>query len=147
MAPQIYDRTDLAWSSRGDLVISHDGDIMDTYADPLRSVYQEIRTRMSSEVGDWVLYPDISAGLSDYVGEPNNKFTAEALKTRISASIARNGLVNNADIQVRYAPIEFDKIMFRITITVAPTARNAGSESLTISVLYNYTENHAYFIQ
>jgi len=146
MCPQIYDRTDLAWTSRGDLVIGHDGDIMDTYADPLRSLYQEIRTRIESEVGDWKLYPDISAGLSDYVGEPNNKVTAEALKVRIISSMTRNGLVNSSDIQVRYAPIEFDKIMFRITVNVIPTARNAGSESLGISMLYNYTENHAYFI-
>jgi len=145
--PQIYDRTDLMWTGRGDLVIGHDGDIMDTYADPLRSIYQEIRSRIKSEVGDWRLYPDISASLSDYVGEPNNKVTAEAVKTRIISSITRNGLVHNADVQVRYAPIENDKLMLRITIKVIATAQNAGSEYLGINILYNYSENHAYFIQ
>jgi hypothetical protein len=146
LAPRIYDRTDLAWSGRGDFIIGHNQDIMDTYEDPLRSLYQEIRTRIKSEVGDWELYPDNAAQLSDFVGEPNDKFTAESIKTRVIASIARNGLVQNSDIAVKYAPIDIDKLMVRVTIKVTPTARNGGSEFLGITFMYDYSENHAFFI-
>jgi len=144
--PQIYDRTDLAWSSRGDFIIGHNGDIMDTYADPLRSLYQEVRTRVMSVIGDWKNYPDLGANLEDFVGEPNTKIVAESIKIRMSSSIVRNGLVNNADLQIKYAPIDVDKIMFRISIKVASTARNGGSDHLGVSFLYDYSENHAYFI-
>ena len=144
--PQIYDRTDLAWSTRGDLVIGHNGDIMDTYEDPLRSLYQEVRTRVMSVLGDWILYPDLGANIEDFVGEPNTKLTAEAIKTKIVASITRNGLIHNADLQVKYSPIDIDKIMFRISIAVAPTAINGGSNYLGLNFLYDYSENHAYFV-
>ena len=144
---QNYDRTDFAWTSRGDLAIGHNGDIMDTYDDPLRSLHQEIRTRVMSAVGDWRNYPEIGASLEDYVGEPNNKITAEAIKTRIVTSITRNGLVNNSDLKVQYAPIDIDKLMVRISIRVAPTAKNGGSNYLGINLLYDYSENHAYFVR
>jgi len=143
---QIYDRTDLTWSRRGDLAIGHNGDIMDTYEDPLRSLYQEIRTRTMSVLGDWKNYPDLGANLEDFVGEPNSKRTAEAIKIRIVASITRNGLVNNSDLNVKYTPIDIDKIMFRISVKVAPTAQNGGSNYLGINFLYDYSENHAYFV-
>jgi len=145
--PYIYDNTDLAWTSKGDLSLSHDGDIMDTYEDPLRSLYQEIRTRVMSEQGDWSIYPGLGANLSDFVGEPNNKQTAESIKVRIISSLTRSGLVQNADVNVRCVPIEIDKIMVRISITVLPTARNAGSDTLLFNLLYDYSENHAYFVQ
>jgi len=145
--PQNYDRTDLAWTSRGDLVIGHNGDVMDTYDDPLRSLYQEVRTRVMSAVGDWRTYPEVGASLEDYVGESNTKVTAEAIKTRVTAAITRNGLVNSSDLKVQYAPIDIDKLMLRISIRVAPTARNGGSDYLGINFLYDYSENHAYFVR
>lgn len=144
--PQNYDNNDFAWTSRGDLFIGHNGDIMDTYADPLRSLYQEVRTRVMSAIGDWAMYPDQGAGIEQLVGEPNNKRTAEALKTRIKGAITKNGLVNNSDLKILYMPIDVDKIMFRISITVLPTALNGGSSFLGISFLYDYSENHAYFV-
>jgi len=144
--PQNYDRTDLTWSSRADLVIGHNGDIMDTYDDPLRSLYQEVRTRIMSALGDWVLYPDIAANIDDFVGEPNTKPTAEAIKTRVVAAVTRNGLVHSSDVDVKYSPIDVDKIMLRISIAVAPTALNGGSNYLGLNFLYDYSENRAYFV-
>jgi len=143
---QNYDRTDLAWTSRGDVVIGHNGDLMDTYDDPLRSLHQEVRTRVMSAVGDWRIYPELGASIEDYVGEPNTKITAEAVKTRVTAAITRNGLVSNSDLKVQYVPIDIDKLMLRISIRVAPTARNGGSNYLGINFLYDYSENHAYFV-
>jgi hypothetical protein len=141
---QVYDNTDLAWTGRGDLVIGHSGDLMNTNSDPLRSMYQEIRKRVASDVGDWAMYPNIGSGLSDYVGEPNNQKTAESIKTRIISSLTRNGFIQNRDIEVKYTPVDIDRIMFRIIIKVAPTAINAGSDTLRINLLYNYAENNVF---
>jgi len=143
---KIYDNTDLTWTSRGDFVVGHDGDISDTSADPLRSIYQEIRTRVMSGIGDWAFYQDVGASLSDFVGEPNNKVTAEAIKTRIISSVARHGLVAREDISIRYMPVDIDQILFRVSLSVMPTAQNAGSAYLQINLLYNYAENNVYTV-
>lgn len=144
--PQIYDRNDLAWTFRGDYILSHDGDIADTRTDPLRSIYQEIRDIVRSDVGSWRIYPTLGAGLADLVGEPNDKRTAEAIKTKIVASLTRRGLVNTSDLKVLYIPVDIDKIIFRISLQVAPTAANQGSNTLDITFGYNYSENNVYVV-
>lgn len=144
--PQNYDRNDLAWSYRGDWLISHDGDLRDTFDDPLRSLYEEVRDVLKSEVGDWRIYPEIGAGLPDFVGEPNNKRTAEAIKTRVIAALTRNGLVASNDLKVMYTPMDIDKLLIRISITVAQTAANRGSNSLGITLGYSYAENQVFVV-
>jgi hypothetical protein len=145
--PLNYDNTDLAWTGRGDYVIGHDGDLMDTYADPLRSFFQEVRTRVMSDTGDWANYPEIGANLGDFVGEPNTKITAESVKRRIQSALAKSGLVHNSDMNILYMPIDIDKLMLRISIKVRPSARNAGSDTLTINLAYSYSENNVYFVR
>lgn len=140
----IYDSNDLLWTFRGDLFVGHNGDILDTFYDPLRSIVQEIRTRLQADLGDWSLYPGIGAQLSDFVGEPNNKTVAEAIKTRVVSSLTKFGMINSSDIKIIYAPIDLDKIMFRLTLSVAPTPANAGSETLNFNLIYSYSENHTY---
>jgi hypothetical protein len=140
----VYDTTDLAWTFRGDYTVSHDGDIMDTYEDPLRSIVQEIRDRIKSDKGDWRYYPELGASVSDFVGEPNTKLTAESIKARILMAITRNGLVNSNDVKILYAPIDIDKIMFRVSLSVAPTARNRASQYALINLVYSYSENNVY---
>jgi len=144
MSPQVYDKNDLAWTSRGDYVVAHNGDIMDTNTDPLRSLYQEVKTRIKSNIGDWKLNQNVGASLGDFVGEPNNKMTAESIKTRIKTSLTKDGFINSKDIKIKYMPVDVDMLMFRVSIEVAKTAKNAGSENLKINVIYNYSENNIY---
>lgn len=145
MCAQIYDRIDLFWTSRGDYFIS-EGDLTDTFYDPLRSVVQEIKTRIEADQGDWENFPTVGAGIRDFVGEPNNANTAEMVKTRLISSLARDGLINTKDITVKYLPISHDKLMVRISIKVAPTARNASSEVLILNLVYSYSDNNVYFM-
>ena len=81
--PKVYDKTDLLWTTQGDLFIGPDGDIMDTSHDPLRSLVQEVRTRIMSDQGDWANYPELGGSIGDFVGKLNIKQTAEGLKARI----------------------------------------------------------------
>lgn len=140
--PLNYDNTDLTWTFRGDFALGHNGDLADTYYDPLRSLYQEIRTRIQSDIGDWMLNPGIGASLSDFVGEPNSKNTAAALKVRLTSSLTKFGLINNSDIKVSFMPIDIDRILFRVTISVMATARNRSSTELVFTTIYNYSENN-----
>ena len=142
--PQNYDKVDFAWTAGGDIVLGHSGDILDTSHDPLRSLHQECVTRIKSEIKDWKSYPDLGASISDFVGEPNNKLIAEAIKTRITAALTKHGFINSKDISIKYAPIDIDRILFRITITVLATAENRGSNYIKINTLYNYGENNIF---
>jgi hypothetical protein len=138
--PRNYDSTDLLWTSRGDFYCSN-GDIVDTYYDPLRSLYQETKDRASSDQGAWAIFPTNGSSISDFVGEPNNKITAEAIKTRIISSLTRSGYIDSSDIDIKYIPVSAEKLLFRISIRVLPTSRNAYSDSLKILGLYTYRED------
>jgi len=143
---QNYDRTDLLWTSRGDYFMGGDGDIMDTQHDPLRSLLQEAKTRSESDQGDWVVFPTVGADIRDFVGEPNIPPTAEAIKTRLLAACGRDGFVHSQDIKIHYMPIDRDKLLFRVTIKVAPTAANGNSNELTWLMVYSYSDNNVYSV-
>lgn len=141
-----YDKIDLVFTNQGDFVIGHTGDILDSSHDILRSVYQEIINRVKSSIKDWSLYPEIGASISDFVGEANTKLIAEAIKTRIKTSLTKNGFIKSKDINIKYLPADEDRLLFRITISVLPTALNKGSNTLTITTLYNYSENNVFVL-
>lgn len=143
---KVYDNTDLTWSKRGDLTISHDGDIRTTQSDPLRSIIQEVRKRIKYAIGELKIAPRVGASLKDFVGKPNNKTVAEAIKDRIISALSRDGLVAKNDMNIQYMPVSRSILMVRISIKVAPTTRNRGSEMLKLSVVYSYSENNPYFI-
>lgn len=142
--PQIYDRTDLLWTSRGDYSLDANNDIMDTSYDPLRSLWQEIKTRTESDQGDWEVFPSIGGNISDLVGEPNTPSTAEALRTRILSCLSFDSFINSKDIKILYLPIDADKLLFRLSIKVTPTAANANSELLSRIMIYNYSDHNIY---
>lgn len=142
--PQIYDRIDLLWTSRGDYYIDNQLDIMDTKYDPLRSLWQEIKTRTEGDQGDWRVFPNTGGNISDFVGEPNTKSTAEAIRTRMLSCLSADSFINSKDIKILYLPIDSDKILFRLSISVAPTAENANSELLSRIMIYNYSDHNIY---
>lgn len=142
--PQNYDKVDCFWSSRGDFILS-EGDVFSTEYDPLRSLNQEVVTRLESDQGDWVVFHSTGANLRDFVGEPNNAYVAEAIKVRMHSSLTRDGFINNQDIKIMTMPIDADKLLVRLNIKVAPTARNGNSRSLVINAVYNYSDNNVYF--
>lgn len=144
--PANYDKTDLFWTSQGDYFLGDDGDLQDTEFDPLRSLVQEIRTRASSDQGDWVVFPDVGANVRDFVGEPNNQQSAEAIKTRLIAALSKHGFINTRDMIIKYVPVTRDTLLFRLTVRVAPTAENASSQYITTNLIYSYSDNNVYHI-
>jgi hypothetical protein len=143
--PRVYDSVDLMWTSRGDCYIQ-DGDLMDTSLDPLRSLVQEVKTRASADIGDWNVFPDIGSNISDLVGEPNNKITAESMKTKILSALARHGFILTSDLEISYVPVDIDKLMVRIKIKVAPTLQNGKTEFLVVASIYNYKEDQILYM-
>lgn len=143
---KVYDRNDLYFSRRGDYIVGPEGDLYDTSDDVLRSLLQEIRSRLQSDLGDWRLYPELGAELSALVGEPNNKQTAEALKAKMQASLSQFGLVDTRDMVIQYLPIDAQRLLFRMRITVAATQENLNTESLSVQILYNYSDGNLHVL-
>jgi len=133
---RIYDDIDLAWTLQGDLNIGPDGDIADTASDVLRSIRQEIRTRVRSSLQDWELHPGLGADLDEIIGEPNSRETATVGRDRIVASLTRDGFMADSDIQVKSVPVDRHTILYRIRVSVASTTANGSSEELTEKFLF-----------
>lgn len=145
--PKVYDNNDLFWTARGDYYIAGNGDLQDTKEDPLRSLVQETRTRVEADKEDWENFPDLGAAIADFVGQPNNKETAEAIKTRIISSLTADGFVQTKDLKVRYMPVNIDHLLFRISYSVAPTVANRNSTQLIYNLVYSYSDNNVYFVR
>lgn len=143
--PRSYDNVDFYWTFDGDFIVGPSGDLHDTSDDSLRSLVQEVKTRLMSDQWDWSIFPRVGAGLSDLVGQPNNRETAEDGKAKIISALSRDGLVNSEDISVKYVPISRDLIMYRLSITVANTALSYDSQYVQVNLLYNYTDNNIHF--
>jgi hypothetical protein len=144
--PRNYDNIDLAWTLNGDLALGKDGDIADTSHDVLKSLRQEIRTRIRSSLEDWAMHPSIGANLDEIIGEPNNKATAETGKNRIIDSLIRDNFMTEGDVKVKYVPVDDHRILYIITVSVAPTVENDGSEELTTKFLFHIQDKGFEFI-
>lgn len=141
-----YDRVDLYFTRRGDFAIGSDGDVLDTSDDKLRSLLQEIRSRLQSEKGDWVLYPNLGADVGTVIGQPNNKTTAENLKALVTASLNQHNLVDTRDLDISYIPIGPDALLLRLNIRVMATDANERSDSIRVQILYNYTDHNVHIL-
>lgn len=143
--PKLYDKVDLYWTFDGDFLVGPEGDLLDTSDDVLLSLTQEIKTRIMGDQEDWELYPDVGAGLSDLIGEPNNKMTAEAGKAKIIAALTRDGLVASADLHIKYAPVGPYSLLYKLTVATVPTDKNYNTAFIDVSILFNYKDGNLHF--
>lgn len=90
-------------SEDGDIVLDYAGDIM--LAEGTDYVIQSVRNRLKSVTVDW-FYDNIGADLIDFLGYPNSRETADAIKERIVSSLTHDGLIAEEDLFVRIVPID-----------------------------------------
>jgi hypothetical protein len=142
--PRPYDFVDMFWSSDGDYEVDERGDLQDTSYDVLRSIHQQIQTRIMSDKGDWQYQKRIGAGLSNFVGDPNTAETGRALQNAITSALLQNGLINMEDLKVKIAPISPTHIAFQVTLNYLPTRENATSLPVTLNFMYDYADTQVY---
>ena len=109
---------DLRWSWNGDLVIGQDSDLDDTGINTYDSFVQEVITRIKSDLGDWVMHPGLGSDLTNLIGEPNNRVTAEEGRIRILSSLTNNQFCDPSRIKIRYMPIDIHTIYYDLSISV-----------------------------
>lgn len=134
----IYDDIDLYFSSAGDLALDNSGDIASTEGDMLLSFRQEVLNRVRSEAQDWTLYPWLGAGLSELIGEPNSRETAEIGKEKIMNSLTIGAFVVAEDVNIKYVPVTHDSMMYTIKIDVEPTEENGYVDIVQTTLLLDF---------
>jgi len=77
---------------------------------------QVIRNRLQTDAPDWLLHPLMGGSLSDLVGEPNTRETAEKGTELILNAIAYDKYMSPENVKVRPIPVDAQTILFYIQI-------------------------------
>lgn len=109
---------------------------------------QELQTICNSEVNDWQENPNYAATLDDFVGEPNNRATAQSLSDRIKTSLIANNVIRADDISIKTMPVDRFKSIIILTVKAASTANNSipSNGLATVTFLYDYLEQGISFV-
>lgn len=148
--PRVYDALDVYFSWNGDLDIGRDGDIKDTSDDYLKSILQDIHDVAASCLGDWELYPAKTAGLDDYIGESNNRNTADAIHDRLRMAIISLGIVAEEDLSIRIIPVHINKLLIVITVKAISTPFNSlgiEQQTLVTNLVFDFMEKGVSFFE
>lgn len=111
-----YDAVDLRFSADGDLVVSEGGQLTDTAVFPLHSLRQEVITRLLANVGDWEVHPWMGTNAQQFIGEPLDEDTIEALVGSIRQGLTNDGLIRQDDLEIITA--EWDQTTLAIVISI-----------------------------
>jgi len=139
--PSIKDDIDLFFNSSGDFALDSAGDIASTEFDMLLSFRQEIFNRLKSDFQDWALHSWIGAGLSDIIGEPNSRETAEIGKEKIENALTIGAFLSAEDVNIKYVPVAKDALMYIISVDVEPTEENDYTDIVKVTLLLDMN-NH-----
>lgn len=113
-----YDAVDLRFSADGDFIVDQGGSLTDTAISPLLSFKQEIVSRVLSSGGDWDEHPWLGTNVSQYVGEPINADTMEALIVSLRHGLTSDGLVISEDLEILWAQLDTNSAGVLISIDV-----------------------------
>ena len=145
----IYDEIDISLSWNGDINEGSNGDILDTGSDTIRSLTEQVSLICSSSINDWIVYPSKGATLSDFIGEPNNSETADAISDRLRLALTSAGIVNEADLSIRVIPVQLHKVMIVVKIDAVATTTNNLDPSgvVTVAFVYDSQQNGLFIVK
>ena len=137
-----YYQKDLYWTELGDFYSSQDGDLLDTNNMPTRSLFQEIRTRITNEGKNWKLYPGLkNASLSDFHGQINNSTTAKLIKEKVQNALKADNLIFGQDLSVQVVPFNNKMLGIRVIINCEGTP-DVKEQTLEIQMAYDTIEDN-----
>lgn len=144
-----YDAVDAAWSWNGDFLLGDQGDIKDTMYDTLQSIVDQVSIICSSSFGDWAIYPSRGAGIDDFVGEANNRTTANKLHDRIRISLTSMGIVNENDLKVNVIPVSMHKLLIVIYIDAISLGSNTleNEGPLKVALVFDTSQRQVFFVK
>lgn len=106
---------DLYFNSEGDIERSPSGDIAMTDT-PFRDDLQQAYIRVMTDVGDYLLYPELGAALSQLYGMPQSPETGSYGEQLITAALNREGRFVGRPFNVKSVPTGPQTIRFDVSI-------------------------------
>lgn len=144
----IYDEIDLRFSWNGDFDLGDTKDFKDTSDDGLEALTQEIHGIAASALGDWEIYPNLGAGLDDFVGEPNLRRIGDSIHDRLSLSLISSDIVQEEDLSIRVLPVHIHKLLIVVRVNAIPTPFNnlADENYLQVQLIFDFVEQGIFFL-
>jgi hypothetical protein len=144
-----YDMVDVAWGWNGDILPSPQGDIEDTAGVTIQSLIDQISIVVSSSLNDWAIYPSRGTSIEDFVGEANDRNTADRVHDRVRISLVSAGTVNEEDLEVRVVPISIHKLMVIIFVDALSTATNSleNNGPVKVALVFDTAQRQVFFVR
>lgn len=79
---------------------------------------QIVMNRLNTQAPDWYHHPNMGGNLTDLIGEPNNRATADLGAVYIIQALTYDRLFDRTQIIVRPVPINKDEILFMVTLYI-----------------------------
>lgn len=106
---------DLYFTEEGDIAVDHRGDVAVTDT-PWRDDLQQAYIRVMTDVGDYLLYPELGANLSELYGMPQSPTTGAYGQQLIEAALNREGRFVGRPFRVSSIPTGPQSIRFDVDI-------------------------------
>lgn len=118
---------DAYFTEDGDIAVSTEGDIAITQTQ-WRDDLQQAYIRMMTDIGDFVLYPELGASLSFLYGMPQSNVTGDYGVKLIESALQRENRFVGRQTTIKAIPISHQSIRFDVFI------ESGSREQMRISV-------------
>lgn len=125
---------DLFFTEGGDLRISHNGDLAVTPT-PWRDDVQQAYIRVMTDQGDFLIYPELGASLSELYGMPQSPGTGQYGEELIKGALTREGRFAGVPFSVKAVPVDYNTIRFDITLVSGSRERIEFSVQQELNVI------------
>lgn len=105
---------DLSTDDGGDIQVGYNGDLLVVRNEDV--VSQELKWRLKTVRGDWILEPDCGADLETLIGLANSPKTGALMESLISRAITHDGFLNGEVEVLRAVPVNRNEIVGILSI-------------------------------
>jgi hypothetical protein len=127
---------DLFFSSNGDFRADESGSLETTQGYDQRALVQAIVKRLQSTQYDWPVQIQIGANIGSFLGQPNTRETAAAMKSAIVSELTRGGLVAASALTVQIVPVSISGILIVIIVRT-----DDPSQPIVVQFTYDLRDN------
>ena len=136
---------DYEWTNDGDFAL-RGGDIATTGFKEGQGFLQEVRDRLMSSTGDWIMYPQRGSDIDDYVGEMNTEDLRSAIEDAIVFTLTSDGFLEKQDFTVLAARASISQVVVRIDFDTSLTNTEADS-TIQFNIVYDTDGKGPYIIR
>lgn len=140
-----FEIIDYEWTADGDFAL-RGGDIATTVNKRGKGFLQEVRDRVMSSYGDWLLDKQRGANIDTYVGEINSPSMRAEIEDSIRFCLTKDGFLEKQDFTVLAARASTTQVVVRIDFDTSLTNGEADS-TIQFNIVYDTDGKGPYIIR